>query len=131
MSSKLTQSSRSPHKKGIKYGFALPITYKAVKSIKGARWVPLNIIGQQTIDEYVKRTPKHRITHNQSFEGISSSISINDQADYDQLEPIIYGFMFIWAIHMIHAMRMTFPTTPILLYKFYLKASYQRLHMVA
>ena len=71
------------------------------------------------------------MTHGQSFIGLGSNISINDNTDEDKLEPLIYGFMFIRLIHMIHAMRMAFPYVAILLCKYDLDSAYRRMHMNA
>ena len=117
--------------KDVHHAFALPITIDTATKIKGARWAPLNIIDQWTIDAKGNRTPKHRLTHDQSFDGLTSGVSINDQVDHEKLEPLIYGFMFLRSLHMIHAMRLAHPHTPILLCKYDLDAAYRRLHMQA
>ena len=117
--------------KDIEHGFAMPISLDTAKRIKDGRWAPLNIQEQWTIDEKGGKMMKKRLTHDQSFPGLSSNIAINDQLQVEKLEPLIYGFMFIRLLHMIHAMRLAFPTIAILLCKFDLDAAYRRMHMHA
>ena len=114
--------------KDITHGFALPITMDSAKRIKNGRWAPLNIQEQWTIDETGAKIKKKRLTHDQSFPGLSSKIAINNLLQVEKLEPLIYGFMFLRLIHMIHAMRLSFPSFPILLCKFDLDAAYRRMH---
>ena len=117
--------------KDVTHAFALPISTDSAEKIKDGRWAPLNIASQWTIDAKGDKIMKDRLTHDQSFRGLRSDISINEQLEVDKLEPLIYGFMFIRLLHMIHAMRLAFPSLPILLCKFYLEAAYRRMHMHA
>ena len=117
--------------KDVAHGFALPITTEAAKSIQGAAYAPLNIQEQWTIDAQGKKMKKKRLTHDQSFPGMASDISLNEQVVEEKLEPLIYGYMFLRMLHMIHAFRMAHPTTAILLCKFDLDAAYRRLHFNA
>ena len=117
--------------KDVTHAFALPISTDSAEKIKDGRWAPLNIASQWTIDAKGDKIMKDRLTHDQSFRGLSSDISINEQLEVDKLEPLIYGFMFIRLLHMIHAMRLAFPSLPILLCKFDLEAAYRRMHMHA
>ena len=46
------------------------------------------------------------------------------------MAPMIYETMLLCALHMIHDMHVTFPNTPVLQCKFYLKDANRRLHMI-
>ena len=111
--------------KDVTHGYALPLNNKTAENIKGGAWAPLNIIDQWTINERGERIKKKRLTHDQSFPGLASEKSINDRVDLESLEPLIYGFMFMRVIHMIHAMRLNHPNTAILLCKFDLASAYR------
>ena len=117
--------------KDVDHAFAMPITMETAESIKDGLWAPLNITEQWTINEQGDRIEKQRLTHDQSFMGLESGVSINDNTDEDKLEPLIYGFMFIRLIHMIHAMRLAYPSVAILLCKYDLDSAYRRMHMNA
>ena len=77
------------------HAFSLLITIDIATKIQGALWAPLNIIDQWIINAKSNRTPKYRLTHNQSFDGLTSGISIDDQVGHNKLEPLIYGLMFL------------------------------------
>ena len=66
-----------------------------------------------------------------SFPDLASKKSINDRVDIDTLKPLIYGFMFMRVIHMIHAMRFVYPNTTILICKLDLAWTYRRMHLSA
>ena len=74
---------------------------------------------------------KKRLTQDQPFPGLRSNIEINNQLQVEKLESLIYGFMFINLINMIHAMSHDFPLIPILLCKFNLDVTYRRMHVYA
>ena len=84
-----------------------------------------------TINEKDKRVENKRLTHNQSFPGIASSKSIKSLVSHEELEAMIYGFMFIKMMHIIHAMQFAFPNIEILVSKYDLDSAYGRLHMNA
>ena len=69
----------------------MPISLDTAKRIKDGWWAPLNIQEQWTIDEKGGKMMKKRLTHDQSFPGLSSNIAINDQLQVEKLEPLIYG----------------------------------------
>ena len=91
--------------KDVTHGYALLSKNKTAKNIKGCAWAPLNIQEQWTINEQGKRIKKKRLTHNQYFPGLASEKSINDRVDLETLEPLIYGFMFMRVIHIIHTVN--------------------------
>ena len=101
--------------KDIEHAFALPISPASTLKIKGGRLAPLNIASQWTIDEKGEKIKKKRLTHDQSFQGLVSGQSLNEQVITEDLEPIIYGHMFLRICHMIHAMRFAHPTVHILM----------------
>ena len=91
--------------KDVTHAYALPITHKTAEEVEGGTWAPLNIIDQWSIHEKGDRIKKKRLTYDQSFPGIASELSINDQVKTNTIEPLIYGFMFLQVIHVIHAMQ--------------------------
>ena len=101
--------------KDVTHGYALPLNNATAENIKGGAWAPLNIQEQWTINERGDRIKKKRLTHDQSFPGLVSDKSINDRVDLKSLEPLIYGYMFLRVIHMIHGMRLNHPNIAILL----------------
>ena len=117
--------------KDLHHGYALPINEETAKKIVGGAWAPLNIQEQWSINEKGERIRKKRLTHDQSFPGIASAQSVNDRVKVDSLEPLIYGYMFMRVIHMIHAMRWAHPNIHILLCKFDLASAYRRMHLSA
>ena len=62
---------------------------------------------------------------------MASEQSINNRVTTDALEPLIYGFMFMQVIHMIHAMRWAYPEIHILICKFDLASAYRHMHLSA
>ena len=53
--------------KDVKYGYSIPIPLKSVKLIPGLKMAPMNIMAQNTIDEFGQVIPKDQLTHNQSW----------------------------------------------------------------
>ena len=80
------------------HGFALPITQETVAKIKDGLWAPLKIAEQWSINDTGERIEKKCLTE--------SNLSINDKIDEEKIEPLIYGYIFLRLIHMIHMMRM-------------------------
>ena len=85
------------------HGFALPISHQAASKIQNGLWAPLNITEQWTINEKGEHIEKKCLTQDQSFESLESKVSINDRLDKEKCEPLIYGFMLLCLLHMIHA----------------------------
>ena len=111
--------------------FALPITQDTVAKIKDGLWAPLNITEQWSINKTGECIEKKRLTHDQCFDGLESGVSINDKIDEEKLETLIYCYIFLRLIHMIHAMRMCYPFMVILIYKHDLDSAYCCMHMNA
>jgi hypothetical protein len=53
--------------KDVNYGYSVPIPLKSVTRISGLEMAPMNVIAQNTIDEFGRVIPKDRLTHNQSW----------------------------------------------------------------
>ena len=102
--------------KDMEHTFSVPITTDAVTKIKNSRFDPLN------------RTQKQRLTHDQSFQGLVSSISSNKQVVADYLEPLIYGNVFLCICHMIHSKHLQHPFIHILMFKINLDSVFHRMH---
>lgn len=115
--------------KDIIHGRALPIPLYSAKKIKNGVFSPLNIHDQYSINEFGERVPKPRLTHNQSFPGLSSATSVNSRQIKEEVPPLIYGNMFRRHIHMIHALRQQFPCVPIFQAKFDWDSAYRRIHL--
>ena len=115
--------------KDIVHGFALPITSESITKVKGGKFAPLNITTQWTIDEEGNKVQKKRLTHDQSFQGLASGISLNEQVVTSELEPLIYGHMFLRICHMIHAMRFHNPGIHIIMFKVDLDSAFRRMHL--
>jgi hypothetical protein len=62
--------------KDVKYGYSLPIPLDHVTSIPGLVMAAMNIMAQNTIDEFGRIVPKDRLTHDQSWKW-SSGTSVN------------------------------------------------------
>jgi hypothetical protein len=62
--------------KDIKYGYSLPIPLSSVQLIPGLVMAPMNIMEQNSIDEFGRIIQKDRLTHDQSWKW-SSGTSVN------------------------------------------------------
>ena len=65
--------------KDVKYGYSLPIPLESVTQIKGIEMAPMNIMAQNTINEFVRVVPKDRLTHDQSWKWGGSGTSANSR----------------------------------------------------
>jgi hypothetical protein len=65
--------------KDVKFGYSLPIPLKSVMQIKGLEMAPMNIMEQNTIDEFGRVIPKDRLTHDQSWKWGGSGTSVNSR----------------------------------------------------
>jgi hypothetical protein len=64
--------------KDVKYGYSLPTPLTSVQSIPGLVMAPMNIMEQNTIDEFGQIIQKDRLTHDQSWKW-SSGTSVNSR----------------------------------------------------
>jgi len=76
----------------VKYGYSLPIPLDSVRLIPGICMAPMNIMAQNTIDEFGRIVPKDRLTHDQSWKW-SSGTSVNRRVQKDALQACRYGFV--------------------------------------
>lgn len=81
--------------KHVTLGFALPITIDTATKMQRGICAPLSIQDQSTINEKEERMRKKMLTYEQSFACLPSNISVNEYANHDELEPLIYGFIFL------------------------------------
>jgi hypothetical protein len=72
--------------KDVKYGYSLPIPLESVTQIKGLEMAPMNIMAQNTIDEFGRVVPKDRLTHNQSWKWEVSGTSVNSRVQKELLQ---------------------------------------------
>ncbi len=88
-------------RKDVKYGYSLPIPLSRVQLIPGLCMTPMNIMAQNTIDEFGRIIPKDRLTHHQSWKW-SSDTSVNSRVQKDLLQACRYRFcirrLIKWAL---------------------------------
>jgi len=77
--------------KDVKYGYSLPIPLDSVTKMKGLEMAPMNIMAQNTIDEFGRVVPKDRLTHDQSWKW-GSGTSINSRVHKEFLQQTGYSF---------------------------------------
>jgi hypothetical protein len=77
--------------KDVKYGYSLPITLSSVQLIPGLCMAPMNIMAQNTLDEFGRIIPKDQLTHDQSWKWLSGT-SVNSRVQKDLLQACSYGF---------------------------------------
>jgi hypothetical protein len=78
--------------KDIKYSYSLPIPLESVTQIKGLEMAPMNIMAQNTINEFGRFVPKDRLTHDQSWKWGGSGTSVNSRVRKELLQETLYGF---------------------------------------
>jgi hypothetical protein len=64
--------------KDLKYGYSLPVPLSSIQLIPGLVMAPINIMEQNTSDEFGQIIPKDRLTHDQSWKW-SSGTSVNSR----------------------------------------------------
>ena len=77
-------------KKGVIHGYGLVLPMDKLERIPGALLAPMNIMKQNSIDEYGRIVEKDRLTHDQSYEWGSGS-SVNSRINKDLLLPYKFG----------------------------------------
>ena len=115
-------------RKEVLQGWQLPLPRHRILHLPGVLLAPLGLVTQATINSRGEITPKHRLTHDQSFE-IQPGVSVNSRLLPDQLTPCRYGTALRRFLHFIVDLRRRHPATRILLTKLDFKAAYRRLHM--
>ena len=114
--------------KEVAHGWQLPLPRKLISELPGVAVAPLGLVSQATINARGEIVPKHRLTHDQSFE-FQAGASVNSRVQFDQLTPCRYGTALRRFIHYIVDLQRRYPTTKILLTKLDFKAAYRRLHL--
>jgi hypothetical protein len=71
--------------KDVKYGYSLPIPLSSVQLIPGLCMAPMNIMAQNTINEFGQIIPKDWLTHDQSWKWLSGT-SVNSRVQKDLLQ---------------------------------------------
>ena len=111
--------------KDVKYGYSLPIPLSSVRLIPGLCMAPMNIMAQNTIDEFGRIIPKDWLTHHQSWKW-SSGTSVNSRVQKDLLQACRYGFCIQRLINWALAARRQYPNRRILAAKINYKSAYRR-----
>jgi hypothetical protein len=112
----------------VSYGFTAPILIDAIKDIPGAMVCPLGIAQQTTLSPEGLRIPKNRLTHDQTFSVLDTSLSVNKNLDIKAYPDLIYGFCLRRIIYQILSLRFHHPTQPILIAKYDIKQAFRRIH---
>ena len=112
--------------KDVKFGYSLPIPLESVTRIKGLEMAPMNIMAQNTIDEFGRVVPKDRLTHDQSWKWSSSGSSVNSRVKKELLQETRYGFCIRRIVNWAVAARRRFPGRKILATKIDYKSAYRR-----
>jgi hypothetical protein len=63
--------------KDIKYSYSIPIPLKNVKLIPGLEMTPMNVMAQNTVNQFGQVIPKNCLIHNQSWKWFSGT-SVNN-----------------------------------------------------
>ena len=118
--------------KEVRKGWQLPLPVGKLHKIPGVVVGPMGLVSQWTIDEQGNTVPKHRLTHDQSFNYDLDNIkSVNERVNKELLSQCVYGFALKRFIHSIVALRTMYGDTPLLMTKFDFKSAYRRVHFRA
>ena len=107
----------------VKYGYSLPIPLSSVQLIPGLVMAPMNIMEQNSIDEFGRIIQKDRLTHDQSWKW-SSGTSVNSRVQKELLQACQYGFCIHRLINWAIAARRKYPGQQILATKIDYKSAY-------
>jgi hypothetical protein len=86
----------------------------------------MNIMAQNTIDEFGRVVPKDRLTHDQSWKWGSSGSSVNSRVKKELLQDTRYGFCIRRIVNWTVAARRKYPNHKILATKIDYKSAYRR-----
>ena len=114
--------------KDVKYGYGVVLPLQKISSIPGSLLAPMNIAGQNTIDEFGRMIEKDRLTHDQSFE-FSSGTSLNSRVQEEYLLPIMIGAVIKRLMNWAVAARNKFPGCKIVCIKDDYKSAFRRMHL--
>ena len=115
-------------KKDVTHGFGLVIPLSTVNRIPGALLAPMNIMKQNTIDEFGNIIPKDRLTHDQSYKWLSGT-SVNSRVQFNSLLPCRFGACIRRIANYAVAARRKYPNRRILATKADYKSAYRRCHL--
>jgi hypothetical protein len=111
--------------KDVKYGYSVPIPLESVTRIPGLEMAPMNIMAQNTIDEFGRVISKDRLTHDQSWKW-GSGTSVNSRVQKEFLQDCRYGFCIRRIVNWAVAARRAYPGQRILASKIDYKSAYRR-----
>jgi hypothetical protein len=112
----------------VEHGFSLVIPSDKVILIKGAQVAPMNVANQNSINELGEIIEKDRLTHNQSWKGSASGLSINSRVISSELQDCMFGHCFLRLCHHIVDIRLRHPLIAIFIQKVDWKSAYRRAH---
>lgn len=107
----------------INRGFALPLPIELLKKLPNSSLAHFECHKQSTINAQGETIPKYRLTHDQSFPGLSGQL-VNSRVKKELLPPIMYSFVLCRLIHYVINVRRLLPTTKIFTCKIDLDAAY-------
>jgi len=87
---------------------------------------PMNIMEQNTIDEFRRVVPKDILTHDQSWKWGGSGTSVNSRVRKELLQETRYGFCIRRIVYWTVAARRQYPNQKILATKIDYKSAYRR-----
>ena len=117
--------------KEISQGWMLVLPGDCTNEIPGLILNPMGVATHVGISETGKFVPKKRLTHDLSFPGAVSGLSVNSRVDVSKLEPCMFSHVFSRIIHYIVALRRTYPRTRIWIRKEDFKSAFRRIHLNA
>jgi hypothetical protein len=122
------ETIRKAVEKDVLAGFALVIPVSSLPSIPHVMICPLGVANQFSISPQGGRTPKKRLTHDQSFSLLKGSNSLNSLTDITKFSELVYGFCLHRILYQIASLRRAFPEHRVLLMKFDFSKAYRRIH---
>ena len=114
--------------KDVKHGYALPIPLSEIHRLPGALMAPLNIMKQNSIDQYGQIIGKDRMTHDQSYKW-GSGTSVNSRVRKPELLPCMFGGCLRRLINWAVAARLKHPGCKILATKIDYASAFRREHL--
>ena len=114
----------------VDHGFALPLPMNCLQHFKTQCSIaPLGVQDQSSLSDDGVRIPKWRMTHDQTFPGEASKLSVNKRVLKEELPKCLYGHALLRMLHFIVDLRYKHPDRRILIGKFDLKAAFRRAHL--
>jgi hypothetical protein len=114
-------------KSDVQLGYGIPLTIDCIKRLKHAEVYPIGLQHQQTINEQGEIIPKKRISHDLSNRK-DLKRSINQRTNIDLIPDVLYGYVLLRFLHLIHHIRWSFPSRKILMNKVDIEKAYRRFH---